>query len=237
MQSAIFRIKKLFCYLIRHHFRSVILFAAVIISASFFEEMVDDVFYDPQEGDYQAVQFDKSVHAYIGKYVSERNTDIMRDLTSLGSTSVLTLLCLVTGLISFMKKRIQDASFLLIVSLGIPILVVTLKNFFGRERPPETNWLVEYLPGLSFPSGHSFGAAAVYLAIAYVLSSKMKYWIFEIAIYSIFSFIILLVGLSRIYLGVHYPTDVIAGISAGTCWCLSVSVIFEAYKEFQFKKT
>ncbi|GAA0854775.1 phosphatase PAP2 family protein [Aliiglaciecola litoralis] len=212
--------------------RMALLFTLLVISANALEEVIDDVFFDPIEGDYEFEQFDSKVSDFVRQIESDNVTAVMRDLTSLGSISVATIMALVAGLMLFIFRRYLNLLYLLIVCGATPLIVTTLKLFFGRERPPETNWLLDYMPGLSFPSGHSFTSAAIYLAIAYILTVEVKRWPFELLIYSVMLMVIFLVGVSRIYLGVHYATDVIAGISSGIIWVMLVTMAFEYYSKF-----
>ncbi|GAC15843.1 phosphatase PAP2 family protein [Aliiglaciecola lipolytica] len=218
-------------YLTPKTIRLVVFFMLLAVAGNVLEEMVDDVFLDPIEGDYEFEQFDARVLSDVRQIKSDNVTAAMRDLTSLGSISVVTILALFSGLVLLIYRRFRYFIYLLIVSGGIPLIVSALKLFFDRERPPQTDWLLDYMPGLSFPSGHAFTAAAIYLAIAYILTIEVKRWPFELLIYIVMSFIIFLVGISRIYLGVHYPTDVIAGISSGTIWVMLVTIIFEYYRK------
>lgn len=217
--------------------RVFLLLCLALISGNIFEEMVDDVFFDPLEGDYESEAFDQFVFNYLRDFESPQFTEVMRDLTSIGSTSVIGLLGLVTGLILLIHKKMKDLLYLMIVCAGAPVLIVFLKSYFHRERPPAADWLVDFMPGLSFPSGHSFGAATIYFALAYILASRIKYWPKEIIVYAAFFLLILAVGVSRIYLGVHYATDVIAGISSGLIWVSLVSIVFEVYSHYQLRKT
>lgn len=207
--------------------RLALFFILLAVAINALEEMVDDVFYDPLEGDYEYEQFDAKVSDFVRQIESDKVTAVMRDLTSLGSFSVVTIMVLITALMLFIYRRYRYLIYLTIVCGVTPILITTLKLYFDRERPPETNWLLDYMPGLSFPSGHSLTSAAIYLAVAYILTREIKRWPYEIVIYSFMLFIIFLVGVSRIYLGVHYATDVVAGIAAGIIWVMLVTMVFE----------
>jgi len=227
MKNNILNLLEKFKFIAVHHTRLLIYVVCITSGAMMFEEMVDDVFHDPAEGDLESREFDRLVSTYVSKLSAVVSTALMRDLTSLGSTSVIVLLSLVFCTILLLRKRFKDFIYLTLVSTGSPIIITSLKVFFNRERPDQTEWLIDYVPNLSFPSGHSLGATATYLGVAYVISRQFNDWRKELAIYIVFSLLISFVGLSRIYLGVHYPTDVIAGISVGVCWALSITFIYE----------
>lgn len=149
----------------------------------------------------------------------ERLQYIVRDVTALGSSTILTIITLFVVVFLFLKKEIRSIVYVLSAAIGGGVLVQVLKVFFSRERPDYALHLASELT-MSFPSGHSAMSAVVYLSLAVLVSrieKSKKSSIFIIATALIISFI---VGLSRIYLGVHYPTDVLAGWMIGLFWAL-----------------
>ncbi|WP_029008596.1 phosphatase PAP2 family protein [Azospirillum halopraeferens] len=147
-----------------------------------------------------------------------------RDITALGSMGVLTMLTLaVTGYLAM--RRLWRAAALLPVSVGGGMLVSTLlKMVFERARPD----LVPhgaYVYTASFPSGHSMMAAVTYLTLGALLARvepdpRIKAYILTLAVA-----VTVLVGVSRVYLGVHWPTDVLAGWTVGAAWALTVWLV------------
>ena len=142
-----------------------------------------------------------------------------RDLTSLGGTTVLTLMtAAVVGFLLVDGKR--AAAILVFVSVGGGALLSTiLKLVVARPRPDIVPHLVE-VSSASFPSGHAMLSAVVYLSLGALLSRvegppRLKIYILSVAIALTLS-----IGLSRVYLGVHWPTDVLAGWCAGAAWAV-----------------
>jgi undecaprenyl-diphosphatase len=142
-----------------------------------------------------------------------------RDLTSLGGTTVLTLMtAAVVGFLLVDGKR--AAAILVFVSVGGGALLSTiLKLVVARPRPDIVPHLVE-VSSASFPSGHAMLSAVVYLTLGALLSRvegppRLKIYILSVAIALTLS-----IGVSRVYLGVHWPTDVLAGWCAGAAWAI-----------------
>ena len=140
-----------------------------------------------------------------------------KDVTAFGSG---TNLAIVTGILIgllCLNRRFRATAFLL-SSLGSGLLLCqSLKGFFARRRPTAVPHLVDFDPA-SFPSGHSMGAALVYLTLGSIISrqvsgSKAKTYFLSVALV-----LALIVGISRVYLGIHYPSDVLAGWAAGSLW-------------------
>jgi undecaprenyl-diphosphatase len=140
-----------------------------------------------------------------------------RDITALGSTSVLLLATLGVGGFLALDRRYAAMAFVVLAVAGGWALSVGLKSAFERPRPE----LVPHLMRVyfsSFPSGHSMMSAVVYGTLGSLLSSlvqrrRLKFYFLATA-----ALLAGIVGLSRVYLGVHYPTDVLAGWSAGLAW-------------------
>jgi undecaprenyl-diphosphatase len=149
-----------------------------------------------------------------------------RDITALGDYAVLSLITFaVTGFL-LLQRRYQSAFLLLSATVGGSLVSALLKAGFGRERP-DLPQLV-YVASSSFPSGHAMGSAVVYLTLGVlaarlVSGAPMKTYCLGIALV-----ITLLVGSSRVYLGVHYPTDVLAGWSAGLVWAALCWLVFKS---------
>ena len=143
---------------------------------------------------------------------------MVRDITALGGYTLLILITLtVLGFLA-LQRRYGAFWLVLFSTLSGFWLNSLLKNFFERERPSLPH--LTMVSSASFPSGHAMTSAIIYLTLGALLSRveggrKLKIYIFIVAIT-----ITLLVGLSRIYLGVHYPTDVLAGWTAGGVWAL-----------------
>ncbi|MGE5294339.1 MAG: phosphatase PAP2 family protein [Solirubrobacterales bacterium] len=145
--------------------------------------------------------------------------DMWRDITALGSMTVLTLVTIACGGYLLMGKRYRMLAFLTVATVGGVVVSLLLKNAFARPRP-EFSSGASYVMTASFPSGHSMLSAIVYLTLGVLLartSTRYRHKVYFIAVALTVS---LLVGLSRVYLGVHYPTDVLAGWSFGLIWAL-----------------
>lgn len=145
--------------------------------------------------------------------------EMMRDITALGSTAVLTLMVLVvSGFLLLTRKRRSAYAVLLAVVSGVVVSQAT-KFVYGRPRPELVPHGAEVYSA-SFPSGHSMMAAVVYLTLGALLARtqadlRVKTFIIGSAV-----LLALLVGVSRVYLGVHWPTDVLAGWALGSTWAL-----------------
>jgi undecaprenyl-diphosphatase len=144
---------------------------------------------------------------------------VFRDITSLGGATVLTLMTIaVTGFLLIDGKR--GAAVLVLASvIGGVVLSSLLKLGVDRPRPDLVPHLVEEYTA-SFPSGHAMLSAVVYLTLGGLLSRvegprRIKIYCLSVAV-----ILTLLVGLSRVFLGVHWPTDVLAGWCAGAAWAV-----------------
>jgi undecaprenyl-diphosphatase len=144
---------------------------------------------------------------------------VVRDVTALGSKVV--LLIFTTAVAVFLAVRRQSHALVLVVvsTAGGMFLADGLKQVFARPRPD----LVPHLAAVytsSFPSGHAMTAAVVYLTLGALLSQLVEERTLKAYFLGVACFLTFVVGLSRVYLGVHYPTDVLAGWSAGLAWAL-----------------
>jgi undecaprenyl-diphosphatase len=145
--------------------------------------------------------------------------EAMRDLTALGSAPVL-VLCVLSVAGSMAVRRQYHALLLLVVSTaGGELLNAALKGLFARPRPSVVPHLTE-VRSLSFPSGHAMDSAVIYLTLAALLARLVAPLALKVYFLALAFFLTFLVGFSRVYLGVHYPSDVLAGWTAGLAWAL-----------------
>ena len=130
-----------------------------------------------------------------------------------------------------LKHRIELLLFGTVI-LGTPIINQILKQFFHRARP-DLHRLIE-IGGYSFPSGHAMNAFAVYGILAFLLWRHIPTRLGRTVLIIISTIFILMIGTSRIYLGVHYPSDIIGGYFASGFW-LAISIwFFQRYKEKRY---
>lgn len=143
--------------------------------------------------------------------------EMARDVTALGGVAVLSMLTLAAAGYLFLDNKTRLGLFVL-VSIGGGVLVSnSLKNVYGRPRPDVVPHGA-YVYTSSFPSGHSMMAAATYLTLGALLARSQKSRRIRAYLLLLGVLIALAVGVSRVYLGVHWPTDVLAGWTAGCVW-------------------
>jgi undecaprenyl-diphosphatase len=157
---------------------------------------------------------------------SESWQEVGRDLTALGGYAFLTLLLLgVCGFLLLAGRR-QMMGFLLLSVVGAYLAMMGLKSFYQRPRPELISHF-SHVETSSFPSGHSMMSMVVFLTLGALLARISKSMRLKIYCVSFALLLSLLVGCSRVYVGVHYPSDVLAGWSMGVFWatlsCLAAS--------------
>ena len=145
--------------------------------------------------------------------------EAMRDLTALGGTVVLVMVSLAAFGYLLMTGKSHSAYMLAASVIGAIILSQTMKLGFSRPRPDLAPHGARVYT-MSFPSGHAMMSAAVYLTLAAQLARTQELTRVRIFIIFIAALLTILVGASRVYLGVHWPTDVIAGWAGGVAWAI-----------------
>ena len=169
--------------------------------------------------------FDEKVFSFLKRYVSDTATSILNTITFLGSPYFLIPGFLAMLLHAYFIKRDKWLAIrIAAISISSVTLMLTLKFIFQRPRPLLP--LLNEARGLSFPSGHAFMSFAFFGLLIYIINEEMKNaWLKWFLIF-INLCMILTIGLSRIYLRVHYASDVIAGLCMGFMWIvISLSII------------
>jgi len=145
--------------------------------------------------------------------------EAMRDVTALGGTTVLTLVTVVATIAFLLHRKLRHAAVLVGTVLISEIASEQLKGLYGRPRPD----LVphgSYVYSASFPSGHSMLSATVYLTLAALISNLERTPSTRALVFATAITLMIAIGVSRIYLGVHWPSDVLAGWCAGSAVAL-----------------
>jgi membrane-associated phospholipid phosphatase len=182
----------------------------------FFGWLTDEM----SEGDMRG--FDDAARLFVHQYSSPALTTVMQIASFLGSTLFLTIFGIGIFVAFWLLKRYRAAALFAITMLGASILLNTLKFVFRRARPEpffETALPASY----SFPSGHSLLSFCFYGVLAAILTARIERRSFQAIIWLCAFLLIALIGLSRVYLGVHYPSDVLAGYTAAFVWVIAVA--------------
>ena len=145
--------------------------------------------------------------------------DMVRDLTALGSWVFVGLVVTIVTIYLLLQKRPRSAVFLLVAVVGGVVIGQFSKELFDRPRPDIVPHLAEVL-SQSFPSGHSTISAVVYPTLGAMLSRVVGRVRVRIYLLVVGVALAIIVGLTRVYMGVHFPTDVLAGWTIGFAWAL-----------------
>jgi undecaprenyl-diphosphatase len=157
--------------------------------------------------------------------------DAMRHVTTLGDGIVVTMLVLIVSVFLWLTWHRWSVYLLLVGVLGGQVLNNILKVVFSRPRPEVMEWATD-VRTLSFPSGHAMSAIMAYGTVAYLVGRLEPTPAMRRATWAMAAIIILGIGFSRLYLGVHYPSDVLAGFIAGFAWLTFVAASMEAVRFF-----
>lgn len=203
----------------------IIGFISVVIFIKFANRVVDN----------NIAKFDDRVTLSVKGYASEGFTMLMKSVTFMGNREFIIFPAfLIFFYFLFIKKHRWYSIKIPVVALGSISINLILKHYFARPRP-----LLEHMvevSGKSFPSGHamfnfSFYGLLIYIVWEFVKNKPLKY-----ALVVILMTLIFLIGISRIYLGVHYPSDVIAGFCAGLIWLVTSILLIKGMESYVRRK-
>ena len=192
---------------------ALVLMLAVIVFGNIAEDVVT---LDP------ITLLDTQVSQWFHVHATPPLTRLMLGVTYLHSTLGIIAMC---GVLAVYWVRLKAWDWLLALLLTVPLgmlLNVLLKNIFQRARPSFEHPLLT-LSTYSFPSGHAAGATLFYGVLAAYLCCRLASWRWRVVVVALAALLVALVGLSRIYLGVHYLSDVLAAIASSSGW-LAVSL-------------
>ncbi|MGH7470809.1 MAG: phosphatase PAP2 family protein [Longimicrobiales bacterium] len=166
----------------------------------------------------ETAQFDEGVLRWLDAHATPTLDRMAIEITALGSGTVVVVIVLALSALLWQVRQRYLVYLLWLTVSGSVVLNAILKLSFDRPRPRVFEWRVHYPVSSSFPSGHAMTAAVVYLTVAIIIlrvNGARKLGIIALLCAAI---LMLLVGLSRMYVGVHYPSDVVAGYAAGVAW-------------------
>lgn len=198
----------------------ILVSALLIVTGTWsFVGLLDEV----QEGDTH--NFDEAILRAVGQWqLPAWMEEIGRDLTALGGIAVLSLVTLAVAGYLVLERKHHALVLLFIATLGALVLSFYLKDLINRPRPDIIPHRT-YVMTRSFPSGHSMLSASVYLTLGTLLSRLTDRWLLRTYFVGIALLITGLVGLSRVFLGVHWPSDVLGGWTAGLVWAILCGLI------------
>mgnify|MGYP006422377131 FL=1 len=158
--------------------------------------------------------------------------ELARDFTALGGYGILSTITLLVTTFLHLERRPARAHFVVVAIFAGYSLSMTLKALIARPRPDIVPWL-SHVHSSSFPSGHSMMSAVVYLSLGLMLSDLTSRRLVKTFVVVAPLTISALVGLSRVYMGVHYPTDVVAGWWLGISWSLACWLAIRRWRAFR----
>lgn len=175
-------------------------------------------------------QFDLNVAAFIQHFESLGLTKVMEFFSFIGSTKIVIIIAILTmGFLYFILGHRRELLFLVFTLGGAAILNKLMKLYIQRERPSIHRLIEE--TGYSFPSGHTMAAFALYGAIMYLLWRHIASRSGRALLIALSCFMILMIGLSRIYLGVHHPSDIIGALLASGLWFILMIRLYQWYTD------
>jgi undecaprenyl-diphosphatase len=161
--------------------------------------------------------FDERVASWFHQHATPFLTQVMRVVTFFGSVGFVAASSSCVAIFLIVRKRWYQLLMLALAVGGGSLLNILLKHFFHRQRPVLENPLLT-LTSYGFPSGHTMGSTLFYGALAVFVAQSVGTWRWRVLAFWIAALAVAMIGLSRIYLGAHYLTDVVGAIAVGLAW-------------------
>lgn len=169
--------------------------------------------------------FDESVLRWVETLRTPFRNIMIVDITALGGLALNFILGLLAVVIFILSRDPAAAIHLTLTTVGGFIISIFMKGFVHRPRPEIIPQLI-HASGFSYPSGHSITSAAVYLTMAILACRHFKSYKARVLLLGLSGLIIALISFSRIYIGVHYPSDTMSGALIGIAWALFMAALF-----------
>ncbi|WP_205501917.1 phosphatase PAP2 family protein [Rufibacter psychrotolerans] len=179
----------------------------------------------------QELKFDSRAFAWADERATPQLTEFIKGITFLASRNFITGAGLMLiGYFLFVKKHKWYSLKVPVIALGSISLNLLLKYLFNRPRPLVPHLVESY--GLSFPSGHAMISASFYGLLIYLVWKNVEVPAWRFLLVTLLSLLILFIGFSRVYLHVHYATDVLAGLAAGLGWVILANALLSRMEKF-----
>lgn len=179
-------------------------------------------------------RLDEAIMRWINARASEPLDQLALEITVLGDFAVLAMLMLVSSALLWVNRHRYSVLLLWVGIIGSAPLIHLLKSLFGRERPQVFEWRGHYdMASASFPSGHSMGAFVAYVLLAYLIVRLQAGRALRRLTITLTVVVVTAIGVTRVYLGVHYPSDVLAGYAVGSTWVALCAMALEALRYYR----
>jgi undecaprenyl-diphosphatase len=222
------RFRKFFAALALLSVELIVVIVLFILSLLVFFYITDEIIEDRNNA------FDNAAFAFIHPFINASNTTFMRIVTVFGSHIFLIPANIILALIFLFKKHRWYSLRVPVVSLGSFLVMSSLKLLFSRPRPDDP--VYQAAMGFSYPSGHAMSAMTFFGLLIFLVWNRVHQRKVRALLIIFLVVFILLIGFSRVYLRVHYASDVLAGFSMGVIWLVISLWIMDKIEKFAGRK-
>jgi undecaprenyl-diphosphatase len=184
----------------------------------------------------QTQAFDNAILRWMGTHGAPWLDTAALEVTALGARVVVYMVVLVASVFLWQSRHHYSAALLWVAVIGSGLVNTVLKLTFNRPRPDVFPWRTQHVGLASFPSGHAMTSIVVYGTLAFLIARLAPTRWLRRLVWIVAVLVIVLVGLSRLYLGVHYPSDVLAGFVIGGAWAITCGLGMEAVRYFRTRR-
>lgn len=220
----------------RERYKSYLPVVAILVAGALLTALAGDAFIDLAEKVHAKnsalEQADARVHDWSVTERSPAATSFFTLMTNIGGPVGVAAILVVIAVILAIRRRWRWLIYLVVTAGGGGLLNLELKRYFARARPDVAEML-RRANGYSFPSGHAMGSAVAFGALAYLAFRAVRSWPVKTALIAFLYTLIAAISLSRVYLGVHWISDVLAGVTAGTVWVTTTTVAYETVRRIR----
>ena len=175
------------------------------------------------------LRLDRSIHSFFNAHRHPAATTFFNFFTIVGTPVGLAVIAIIVSIFLVRKGRYRWAAYLIVTSAAGGAINLLLKHHFARTRP-DLSIALRSASGFSFPSGHAMGSVVLGVALGYLTYRAVGDWKRRSAISALITTIVIVICLSRMYLGVHWVSDIGAGVVAGLLWASTTTLAYETIR-------